>query len=258
LSKFSTKEKGEMRNRTRANYEEAARLRAQGQSYSEIGDQLGCSKQYVAKLLKGAPSSSTKPSTPASTDSVNQLTPRQRRFAKGLAEGKTQKQAAIEAAPPVSATDNALEQWASRTVRDPKFQKGFEAILAENGLSLAEIARVHRDNLAATKIVATASQDGRITDVLERPDYATRQRAVSDGYRIHGKMKPEANNEPPPPAKILVLSQRDAERLRVFTGGLPLPPNFQIAPEGVADGLLDDESKTVDTSAEEVLPQEVG
>jgi hypothetical protein len=247
-----------MRNRTRANYEEAARLRAQGQSYSEIGDQLGCSKQYVAKLLKGAPGSSTKSSTPASTESVNQLTIRQRRFAKGLAEGKTQKQAAMEAAPPGTATDNALEQWASRTVRDSKFQKGFEELLAENGLSLADIARVHRGNLAATKIVATASQDGKITDVLEQPDYATRQRAVADGYRIHGKMKPASNTEPPPPAKILVLSRQDAERLRVFTGGQPLPPVFQIAPEGVADDLLDEESRTVDAIAEEVLPQEAG
>ena len=238
----------------RANYEKAARLRSAGMSYSEIGDQLGCSKQYVAKLLKGPPSSSTKRSTSASTEPVNRLTIRQRRFAKGLAEGKTQKQAAIEAAPSGTATGNALEQWASRTVRDPKFQKGFRQILDEAGLSDADIARVHRENLNATRIAATATMEGKITDVLEVPDYATRQRAVADAYRVRGRMKDDRSLDAPPRPRIVVLSQRDAELFKVFTGGQDLPDCFQIAPEGSADGLLDTEGRTVDASAEEVSP----
>ena len=90
-----------MTSKTRANYEKAKSLRESDLSLAKIGERLGVSKQYVAKILKSPPSeSSTKASTTASTDSVNQLTVRQRRFAKGLAEGKTQKQAAIEAVPP--------------------------------------------------------------------------------------------------------------------------------------------------------------
>lgn len=84
-------------NATRAIREEAQRLRAQGLSFAKIGDRMGFSKQYAAKLLKSDPSgqkSSTVASTKESTETVNQLTPRERRFAKGLAEGKTQKDAA--------------------------------------------------------------------------------------------------------------------------------------------------------------------
>ena len=49
-------------------------------------------------------------------------------------------------------------------------------MLDRKGLSEERIAEVHAENLAAMKVVATATKDGQITDVLERPDYATRQR----------------------------------------------------------------------------------
>jgi len=187
------------------------------------------------------------------------LTVRQRRFAKGLAEGKTQKQAAIEAVPPGTATDNGLEQWGSRTVRDPKFQKGFREILDEQGLSDEDIARVHRENLSATRIAGTASDGGKITDVLERPDYAVRQRAVADAWRVRGRMKPDASNEPPARQPIVVLSQEDYERMKVFTGGRDLPGGFEIAPPGISEAVLGDaEGETVDVRAEEVLPDEAG
>lgn len=241
-----------MTSKTRANYEKAKGLRDSGLSLSQIGERLGVSKQYVAKILKG------QPSTKASTASVNQLTPRQRSFAKGLAEGKTQKQASIEAVPTGSAADNSLEQWASRTVRDPKFQQTFKQIRAENGLADEDIARVHRGNLSATKVVATASQDGKITDVLERPDYAVRQRAVADALRINGRMKADASTEPPPQPRIVVLSQADAEAFKVFTGGGPLPPSIQVAPEGIAREFIEAEGETVDVRGDEVLPDEAG
>ena len=189
-----------MTSKTRANYEEATRLRDQDLSLAQIGERLGCSKQHVHKLLKSgeeASRPSTKASTTSSTNSVNQLTVRQRKFAKGLSEGKTQKQAAIEAVPSGTATDNALEQWGSRTVRDPKFQRGFLEILDQQGLSDEAIARVHVENLGATKVVATASQDGQFTDVLERPDHAVRQRAVADGWKVRGRMKGDSTGEQP-------------------------------------------------------------
>jgi len=186
------------------------------------------------------------------------LTPRERKFARGLAEGKSQKQASIEAAPPGSVSDNSLEQWASRKVRDSKFQKSFKEILAENGLADEDVARAHRENLQATKVVATASQDGQITDVIERPDYATRQRAVSDAWRINDRMKPGSAAEQPVQQRIIVLSQKDADMFRVFTGDGSLPKGFQIAPEGVAAEVLGEDAGTVDVRAEEVSPHETG
>ena len=246
-----------MTSRTRANYEEATRLRDQDLSLAQIGERLGCSKQHVHKLLKSgkeASQSSTKASTTTSTDSVNQLTVRQRRFAKGLIEGKTHREAALEAAPPGKLTEGSADTWASRTLKSDRFRQGFQEVLAQNGLSLTDIARVHRENLAATRIAATSTQDGEITDALEVPDYPTRQRAVADGYRIHGKMKGDSTGEQPVNMKVVVLSQKDADMFRVFTGDGSLPETFQIAPEGVAEAVIEAEGATVDAPEEEVLP----
>ena len=74
--------------RTQIIRSEARRLREQGLSLSKIANRFGVSKQYVAKLIKSAESSTTG-STGESTESDNELTVRQRRFAKGLMEGKT-------------------------------------------------------------------------------------------------------------------------------------------------------------------------
>ena len=117
---------------------------------------------------------------------------------------------------------------------------------------------MHRENLKATRIAATASTDGKITDVLEVPDYPTRQRAVADAYRVRGRMKDDASLQAPPQPRIVVLSRADAELFRVFTGGQDLPDCFQFAPEDIADGLPGDEGQTVDVSAEKVLPHDVG
>ena len=92
--------------------QEVARLRNQGLSFSQVAKELGISKSYSVKLSKSQSDRSLQPVTGHLGLSV-----RQRKFAKGLLEGKTQKDAALDAnVPPASA-----ETWASKEVRTPKF-----------------------------------------------------------------------------------------------------------------------------------------
>ena len=93
----------------------------------------------------------------------------------------------------------------------PMKQAGFKSFLEENGLGEADLTRVLRDSLQATKVVATASENGKITDVLEREDHTTRLRAVEIGWKLHGRVGPGSNNEQPvAPMKVVVLSQKAA------------------------------------------------
>ena len=205
-------------------FEQAQQLRGEGLTLSEIGKRFGVSRQYVHKLLSRGPQArkrtatsgkmkarheSTLPSTPA----VNQLTPRERTFAKGLLAGKTQKAAALEAAPEGSITAGSAEQWASRTVRKPKFRRGLREILEEAGLTEEAIARVHGENLYAQKVIGwTEDEEGRKVPI-EYPDYRVRQRAVDSAWRVFGH---EGVPREPEPARALRLTKQELDRFRAF------------------------------------------
>ena len=200
-------------------YEEARRLRAKGLSLAQIGESMGFSKQYAAKLLKSPPvgqDSSTAASTRQSTESANQLTPRQRRFAQGLLEGKTQKDAALEAVEPGQVTDGSVEQWASRTVRNPQFKQSFDEILRANGLADEDLARVHRENLEATKVVGWETDEQGRRRPLLHSDYAVRQRAVVDGWRVRGRMTSKPIPELHKPTPLVFLTPEQAAKFEMI------------------------------------------
>ena len=169
------------------------------------------------------------------------------------------------AAPPGRLTERSADTWAARRLKNDGFRAGFKSFLEENGLGEADLTRVLRESLQATKVVATASENGKITDVLEREDHTTRLRAVEIGWKLHGRVGPGSNNEQPvSPMKVVVLSQKDADMFRVFRGDGSLPETFQIAPEGIAEAVIEAEGETVaegeavDAPEEEVLPDEAG
>ena len=131
---------------------EVTRLRAEGRSFGEIGEELGITRQYAHKLWKAGllPSeASTRVSTGAST----RLSLRERRFVVGLGAGKSQTQAAIDAgAPPPSA-----RVWATRAMQRDNVQSAYQRLL-NRMLPEESVFEVHRQNLQATKLVIAISQ----------------------------------------------------------------------------------------------------
>ena len=198
--------------------QEVARLRTQGLSFTQVAKELGISKTYAVKLSKSDSGRSLQLVTGHQGLSV-----RQRKFAKGLLEGKTQKQAALDAgAPPASA-----ETWASKEVRNPKFQSEFHRILDRQGLSEERLAEVHAQNLQATKTLV-ASHEGKITDQLEVPDYGVRQRAVDSGWDLHARRKPEEVEQPQGPTIIYITPEQKKQLEGLCGEKLDDDPNLQI------------------------------
>jgi len=197
--------------------EEVARLRNEGLSFSQVAKELGISKSYAVKL--------SKPQSDRSPQPVHGhlgLSVRQRKFAKGLLECKTQKQAALDAnVPPASA-----ETWASKEVRNPKFLSEFHKILDLKGLSEEKLAQIHVENLEATKTIV-ATHDGKITDQLKVPDYPARQRAVDSGWDLYQRRKPAEVEQPYVPQPIIINLEKKA-LIEGLIGGPLEGPNIKV------------------------------
>lgn len=217
---------------------EVYRLHSEGKSFSEIGEELNFSKQRAHQLWKmGSPSSEA--SNIASRKSSTSLTVRQRRFAAGVAQGKTQRQAALDA----GCSPGGADDFAQRAMKNPDFQQAFEEILDRHGLSDEEIARVHAENLRATKVVGTATKDGKITDFLERPDFPTRQKAARDGWELRGRIGSDQHAGNTGAVHIyLTLEQKQA--IEAITG-VPLP----VVPEEECRISQDAKRRVIDIEA---------
>ncbi len=178
---------------------------------------MGISKSYAVKL--------SKPQSDRSHQSVHGhlgLSVRQRRFAKGLLEGKSQKEAALDAgAPPASA-----ETWASKEVRNPKFLSEFHKILDLKGLSEEKLAQIHAENLEATRTIV-ATHEGKITDQLKVPDYPARQRAVDSGWDLYQRRKPAEVEQPYAPPPIFITLEKK-EAIEGLIGGPLEEPNIKV------------------------------
>ena len=164
-------------------------LRDEGLSFSEIAKELGISKSYAVKLVKAPHKPGPAPRRERSHSTA--LTVQQRHFATGLLEGKSKRQAAIDAGVPPGGADS----YAQRVMNNGRFQESFRDLLARKGLSEERIAETHAANLEAKKVVAVATQNGKVTDVVEHPDYAVRQRAADSAWELYGRKKEETTGE---------------------------------------------------------------
>ena len=207
--------------------QQVLKLREDALSFSKISQKLSISKAYAVKLANAQDPLVPRPE--ASTPTA--LTVRQQRLAAELLQGKSKRQAALDAGVPAGGADS----FAQRTLSNPRFRSEFGALLDQAGLSLEAIARVHAEILKATKVVAYATKDGQITDVLERPDYAVRQRAVSDGWRVHGVPEERTAQGQNYGCVILQVSAETYARLERIRGA-PFPPGaIEIEPEESVD-----------------------
>jgi hypothetical protein len=148
---------------------------------------------------------------------------RQRRFAAELAQGKTQRQAALAA----GSSPGGADDFAQRTLKNPKFQDSFTELLDRMGLSDERLAEIHAENLQATKVVGIArSLSGEIKEVVERPDYSTRQRAVKDAWSLRGRLG-SSDSEGSGPQFNISLVYSTAKKIEAMTGRKILPVDFE-------------------------------
>ena len=208
--------------------EEVARLREDELSFSKIAKSLAISKAYAVKL-----SQDHRDGSPTSVSGHSKaLNPRQRRFVAGLADGKTHRQAAVDAGVPPGGADS----FAQRALKDERLQETFTELLDRVGLSEERILRVLMDNLEATKVVSTIVTEGKVSDVLLHPDYAVRQRAAQLALELYGRRRatePEVDR-PVIEYRLTLLQATQVERL---TGTRIL--NDEQQQQAIDSGVLD-------------------
>ena len=98
-------------------------------------------------------------------------------------------------------------------------------------MSEEAIVRVHAENLMARKVVAYATKDGRITDVLEGPNYPVRQRAVTDAWRLHDRLVERGQAATQKGGCVIVRLSPENARMMERLRGEPLPDTIEIEPE---------------------------
>jgi hypothetical protein len=101
------------------------------------------------------------------------------------------RQAAVAAGVPPGGADT----FAQRTSNNERFKEAFDQMLDRLGLGEERLARVHSQNLEAVKFIVERDRDGAIVDVIERPDFNVRQRAVRDGWSVRGRIGSSVDEE---------------------------------------------------------------
>ena len=190
--------------------DEVVQLREDGLSFSKVARRLGIAKSYAVKLSQ---QDGDRSSSQSVTGHSTALTVRQRLFVAGLAEGKTQREAAVEAGVPAGGADS----FAQRTLKNRNVQETFAAMLDRVGLSEEMIIRVMVENLQATKVISTIVNDGQITGVLVYPDYSVRQRAAQIALDLYGRRRPSEPVEQRPRVE-LHLNLHEAVLTEQLTG----------------------------------------
>lgn len=111
------------------------------------------------------------------------LTPKERKFIKGVVAGKTKRQAALEAYD--VKTPETASVMASETLKRPNVQEALEAAYAEHGLSISKLIKPIADGLEASKDVYKNNNETKQVELVgSEPDHPTRLRAASMGLGL--------------------------------------------------------------------------
>ena len=104
------------------------------------------------------------------------LTVKQKKLIKGVAEGKTQKQAAIDA----GYSPKCADEIASQQLNKDSVKQTLQQLMEKMGLSDDELLVKHKELLNAKRQVS----DG--TKLVDLPDYQTQIRALDSAYKLKG------------------------------------------------------------------------
>lgn len=114
------------------------------------------------------------------------LTTKQRKLIKGIAEGKTQKKAAIDA----GYSAKSAESIASQELNKTTVKATLLELMEKHGLDDESLLRTHAEMIQATKVVsAIGGKDAGAgsVDFIDVPDWQARGKGLEMAYKITGK-----------------------------------------------------------------------
>ena len=118
------------------------------------------------------------------------LTPQRRKLLKGIAEGKTQKQAAIDA----GYSPKTAEVIGSRIVKTER--ERFLVLMDKAGLSDSKICKAHAELMGANRTISvipakgeTEGRDatGSSVEFVDVPDWQARAKGIDMAHKIKGR-----------------------------------------------------------------------
>lgn len=117
---------------------------------------------------------------------ADELTVREQRLVKGVVQGKSKRQAAIDAGySPKSA--NAI---AHEALRKPTVQAAFQRALKKAGITEDKLAQVMREGLDAQKVISAvvvgADANEKTQDFIDVPDHPTRHKFLETAIKVKG------------------------------------------------------------------------
>lgn len=118
---------------------------------------------------------------PAKKPRKTKLTDKQRKLIKGVAEGKTQKEAAKSA--------GLSEAHASVCLNMPKVQETLQQMMAKHGLDDASLLNAHRELISATKVISAVNgtdANNKTMDFIDVPDFQARAKGLEMAYKLKG------------------------------------------------------------------------
>jgi hypothetical protein len=109
------------------------------------------------------------------------LTAKRKKLIKGIAEGKTQRQAAKEA--------GLNECHASTILKEPQVIATIQSLMAKHGLDDDSLLIAHKELINATKVVsAVGNKDAGAStvDFIDVPDFQARAKGIEMAYKLKG------------------------------------------------------------------------
>lgn len=116
-----------------------------------------------------------------------ELTVKQTKFIKGVAQGKTKRQSAIDAG--YKGTPETISVVASETLRKPNVQEALQKEMVRQGITIEKIIKPIKDGLDAEKVHIVGSGDQAKAEIT--PDHSIRLKASSMAQTLLGANKPK-------------------------------------------------------------------
>jgi hypothetical protein len=116
---------------------------------------------------------------------VEKIAPRKKKLIKGISEGKTQRQAAIDA----GYSPKTADSQASQILKEPKVIATIQDMMDKAGLSNEKLLEKHVELLNATKTISCVSgkeAGSGSVDFVDVPDYQTQFKALEASYKLKG------------------------------------------------------------------------
>jgi hypothetical protein len=203
----------------------ARRMRREGKTLLRIAAEMGVCSKTVKNWMKYRP---PRNSTPAKRQA---LTVRRRKFAQGLAQGKTAVRSAMDAGCP---TRGAAAKFAHMAKRSPEFVEYFNGLLDAAGLDEETLAAGLKECTQATKIagIAVNKNTGMITDKLEVPDYQVRHQTLRTCLELRKRLNQRDEDRKPGAEPVhLHLTLEQKQRYERLIGGPLNGDVITLAPE---------------------------